>query len=95
MSTNATDHDPAGAADRIGGWECPNAAPPLPTDRTCRRRRVDANDRTRPGAPTSKLGLAALALLLTLPIRAVADVPRLSVDNSGVVSVLVENQTQS
>ena len=95
MSTNATDHDPAGAADRIGGWECPNAAPPLPTDRTCRRRRVDANDRTRPGAPTSKLGLAALALLLTLPIRAVADVPRLSVDDSGVVSVLVENQTQS
>jgi hypothetical protein len=74
MSTNATDHHPAGAR---------------------RRRRVDPGDRSRPMAATSIPGLAALALLSILPVHALADVPRLSADDSGVVSVLVDNQTRS
>jgi hypothetical protein len=60
-----------------------------------RRRRIDSDDRSRPVAPTSIPGLAVLALLLILCGRALADVPRLSADDSGVVSVLVENQTRS
>jgi hypothetical protein len=95
MTIQAIDLHRAAVADRVRGGGCPDPSPKFPAADTRRRRRVDPDERSRHAVPTSIPGLAALALLLILPVRALADVPRLSADDSGVVSVLVDNQPRS